>query len=289
MSFIESLTNSNTPTGYLLRGLSGMRLPTAPTSVNYSGGKVYTPATLPKVEQPVVVPAKVAVTQPKTTAPISTSKTGVVKPKPKATTAPVVKKPVTTSVPPATAATAAGLAQPVSINTSNSMPQVSDASIPIGGSIIANDGIARDMDGVPITDFVSTDFQKYAQGLVGVQDDRNNWGSTPKWESMSQTVNTEPGMFDGFGKGLADLWGGTSVDAAGNKITTGIGGAEGFSNLMGGLSAGSGIYNGLQQNKRADEALNMMKQDRANQYKANADWNKNIASSTLGLASRATM
>jgi hypothetical protein len=189
--------------------------------------------------------------------------------KPKANTASAGKKPVATSAllaPPALTATAAGLAipepakeflgensasimnvdgfKPVSINTSSSMPQVSDASIPIGGSIIANDGIA--------------------------------------------TVNTEPGMFDGFGQGLANLWGGTSVDAAGNKITTGIGGAEGFSNLMGGISTGYGIYSDIQNNKRADKALSMMKQDRANQYKANEDWNKNIASSGLGLASRAT-
>jgi hypothetical protein len=57
---------------------------------------------------------------------------------------------------------------------------------------------------------------------------------------------------------------------------------------MGGISTGYGIYSDIQNNKRADKALSMMKQDRANQYKANEDWNKNIASSGLGLASRAT-
>ena len=68
--------------------------------------------------------------------------------------------------------------------------------------------------------------------------------------------------------------------------STGLGGAQGIKDLTGGLASVYGMYNDFQTNKRAQDALNMYKQDRASQYKSNADWNKNIAASGLGTASR---
>ena len=66
-----------------------------------------------------------------------------------------------------------------------------------------------------------------------------------------------------------------------------IGGMKGFSDGASGLASLYGVYSDMQKNKRADQVLGMQKDAVNSQYASNADWNKNIASSGLGLASRA--
>lgn len=95
-------------------------------------------------------------------------------------------------------------------------------------------------------------------------------------------------FFDGIGDSLSNLWGSSSVNDKGQVTTTGLGGAKGFLDLAGGAASLYGIYNDIQQNKRAEEAFNLQKQDRENQYKANAAYNQGMKSSGLGTSYRPT-
>jgi hypothetical protein len=65
-----------------------------------------------------------------------------------------------------------------------------------------------------------------------------------------------------------------------------IGGMKGFSDGASGLASLYGMYYDTQKNKRADQVLGMQKDAVNAQYAANANWNKNVAASGLGLASR---
>ena len=118
--------------------------------------------------------------------------------------------------------------------------------------------------------------------------------SAPIGLSMDQLVSQyspeELGKMDFSGYGAGTL--GTDP----TEQYTGLSGYLSNKDLMSGLSMGAGalqglygMYNDYQANKRAEDALNMYKQDRAAQYKANADWNRNIAASGLGTASRPTL
>lgn len=61
-------------------------------------------------------------------------------------------------------------------------------------------------------------------------------------------------------------------------------GLQGIAGLAGTLG---GMYYQGKQNDRAEDVLNMQKQDRNNQYASNKKWNEGIAASGLGTATRA--
>jgi hypothetical protein len=84
-----------------------------------------------------------------------------------------------------------------------------------------------------------------------------------------KTPATEPGMFDGFGQGLAGAW-----DT--------IGGAKGFADIGGGLASMYGIYQGIQQNKRAEEAFRMQKAEYNRGVKKDKDFGDAVNRSGLG-------
>lgn len=105
-----------------------------------------------------------------------------------------------------------------------------------------------------------------APSIAGAVVTRPDWAQVPTMgvldphqDAIAQTTADFNLSADEIKNGLAA--GSVVPPATTPGLLDGIGGAKGFADIGGGLASLYSIYSGYQQNKRADDALNMQKQE----------------------------
>lgn len=168
---------------------------------------------------------------------------------------------------------------PTIIPASSDIQPIQNSVVPINANTVATPTPAILNNQSP-TGLAGTynDFNKY-MGNNYVMADGNSTGGLGSYGSYNGV-----GLSKDAYNAISDS-GGLDGLAKSNSMFDGIT-AKGFSDTMGGLAAGYGVYNDIQKNKRADEVLNMEKDKVNKQYASNASFNNNVAASGIGQSSR---